>query len=200
MVCLLLVGCGKKTIRHAEGSREGPVVVLGDSLAAGYEMPAGAGFVEVLSQRLGVPLENLGKNGVTTAESLPRLGEEVLPLKPSLVIIQLGGNDALQKIDPKVTRENLSQMIETVQAQSIPVMLLGVRGGLMSDGFAGMYSELASKYETAYVPDLLDGILTNPRLKHDSIHPNAEGHQALANKVEPELRRVLKAIGKVKDS
>ena len=176
------------------------MVILGDSLAAGYEMPKGAGFVEVLSQRLGLEIENLGQNGATTAESLPRVAKEVLPLKPSLVIIELGGNDALRKVDPAETRENLAQMIRAVQEQGIPVMLLGVRGGLMSDRFDEMFDGLVSEFQTAYVPDLLDGILTHPELKHDNIHPNAKGHQALADKVEPELRRVLLAIGKVKDS
>lgn len=187
-------------MRHAQGVRSGPVVILGDSLAAGYEMPQGSGFVELLAQRTGVDIVNLGEKGATTADSLPRVEEEVLPLKPALVIIQLGGNDALQRIDPEKTKENLVKMITAVQAEGVPVMLLGVRGGLMSDKYAAMFSELAARYETAYVPDLLDGILTRPELKHDNVHPNAKGHQALADKVEPELRRVLRAIGKIEGS
>ncbi len=200
MLAIALVGCSQGKIRHSDGHREGPVVILGDSLAAGFEMPKGAGFVEVLSQRLGVEITNLGQSGATTSDSLPRVAQDVLPLKPALVIIELGGNDALRKIDPKTTRANLAQMISEVQAQGVPVMLLGVRGGLMSDGFAGMYEELATEYETAYVSDILEGLLTRPELKHDSIHPNAKGHQRLADKVEPELRRVLQTIGKVKNS
>ena len=200
LFCLLLAGCSRDTVRYADVPREGPVVILGDSLAAGFEMQKGEGFVEVLSQRLNLAIVNLGKSGATTSDSLPRVAEEVLPLKPALVIIELGGNDALQKIDQRVTRENLAQMISSIQAQQIPVMLLGVRGGLMSDSFADMYAELASEYETAYVSDILEGLLTRPEFKHDNIHPNAKGHQRLADKVEPELRRVLQAIGKVKNS
>lgn len=200
LLALLLVGCSQSSVRYAEGVREGPVVILGDSLAAGFEMQKGEGFVEVLSQRLGLEIVNLGKSGATTTDSLPRVAEEVLPLKPALVIIELGGNDALRKVDPTVTRQNLARMVSSIQAQGIPVMLIGVRGGLMSDKFAEMYTDLVSEYETAYVPDILGGILTSPDLRHDNIHPNAKGHQRLADKVEPELRRVLQAIGKVKNS
>lgn len=192
VLCLgLLAGCGGGKVKHAGASREGPVVILGDSLGAAYGVPEEEGFVALLGARLGRPLVNLSRSGATTAQALERFEGEVLPTRPALLLLQLGGNDALQRVDPIKTRENLSQMIAAAQAQGIPVILLGVRGGLLSDTFEEMYEGLAKEYETGYVSNLLDGILTRPELKLDSVHPNAQGHRLIADRVEPELRRVL---------
>lgn len=171
------------------------MVIVGDSLAAGYGVGENEGFVSLLSKRLGIPIANISTSGITTADALPRVKEEVLPLKPALVMLELGGNDALQRVDPAATRENLATMIKAIQADGIPVIVIGVRGGVISDDYAKMYEELATEYQTGYVPDLLDGILTHPELKLDSVHPNAKGHATLADKVEPELRRVWNAVG-----
>jgi acyl-CoA thioesterase-1 len=195
VLALLLAGCSAAGVRYAEGKREGPVVVLGDSLAAGYGVEKGQGFVDLLGKRTGIPLRNLSTTGITTADSVKRIKEEVLPLEPSIVILELGGNDALQRVDPATTRANLARMIEELQAEKIPVILLGVRGGLMSDDLAGVYQSLAEKYQTGYVPDILDGVFSHPELKIDSVHPNARGHAMLADRVEPELRRVWQAVG-----
>ena len=171
------------------------MVILGDSLAAGYGVEKGEGFVWLLNKRLGITITNLSTSGITSGDSLARVKDEVLPLKPALVMLELGGNDALQKVDPARTRENLATMIKEIQAEGIPVILIGVRGGVFSDDFAEMYEGLAEELETGYVPDLLEGILTHPELKLDSVHPNARGHVMLADKVEPELRRVWEAVG-----
>jgi acyl-CoA thioesterase-1 len=170
------------------------VVILGDSLGAGYGVKEEEGFVALLGQRLGISITNLCRSGITTAESVPRVKEEVLPLKPALVMLELGGNDALQQVDQAKTRENLAAMIREIQAEGIPVILIGVRGGVVSDDYEGMYEGLAREYETGYVADLLDGVLTSPELKLDHIHPNAKGHIRLADRVEPELRRVWQAV------
>ena len=171
------------------------MVILGDSLGAGYGLEKGEGFVWLLDKRLGITIINLSTPGINTASSLSRVKEEVLPLKPALVMLELGGNDALQKVQPARTRENLAAMIKEIQAEGVPVILLGVRSGVFSDRYAEMYEGLADEFQTGYVPDLLDGILTHPELKLDSVHPNARGHVKLADKVEPELRRVWQAVG-----
>jgi acyl-CoA thioesterase-1 len=195
VVALLIGGCSSPRVRHAEGKREGPVVFLGDSLGAGYGVGQDEGFVSLLEKRLGITITNLSQSGITTGDSLPRVKEEVLPLDPALVVIELGGNDALQRVDPAKTRENLASIIKEVQAQGIPVILIGVRGGVISDDYADLFEGLAAEYETGYVADLLDGILTRPELKLDSVHPNAKGHVKLADRVEPEMRRVWASIG-----
>ncbi len=181
-------------MKFADQKRQGPIVVLGDSLAAGYELQDNEGFVALLSQRLGLDLVNLSVSGATTTDSLPRVAKEVLPLKPSLVIIELGGNDVLRKLDVAVTRENLQSMIDQIHATQTPVMILGVRGGVLSDKFADLFDSLAADNGLAYVPNILEGILTSPSLRVDNVHPNAEGHKVIADRVEPTLRALVEKM------
>ena len=194
LALLVVVGCSSK-VKFTDKTRSGPVVVLGDSLAEGYQLEPEDSFVSILAERLDVEIVNLGKKGATTEESLPRVKAEVLPLDPSLVVIELGGNDVLQKVDQAKTRDNLQSMIDQVHAEKIPVLMLGVRGGLMSDKYEDMFEELVSQNEVAYVPDILDGILTSPGLRIDSIHPNKEGHKLIADRVEPVLGKLVDQLG-----
>lgn len=196
LLLLFLAGCSSE-VKFADKTKSGPVVILGDSLAAGYELEKKESFVAVLSERLGTEIVNLGLKGATTADSLPRVAKEVLPLKPSLVIIELGGNDALQKIELDLTRQNLQKMIDEVHQTETPILILGVRGGLMSDKFADMFEDLSSTNNLAYVPNILEGILTSPTLRIDNIHPNAQGHIVIADRVEPVLKPLLEKIGKI---
>lgn len=194
-LCLaLLAGCSGQKVRHADAKKDGPVVMLGDSLGAGFELRPEEGFVALLGQRLGISIVNLSKSGSTTEQALPRIKAEVLPLKPSLVMLELGGNDALQRVERAKVRENLATMIKELHAEGIPVILLGVRGGLLRDGYEGMFESLAEEYETGLVADILDGVLSDPSLKIDHIHPNAKGHIKLADRIEPELRRVWEQV------
>lgn len=184
-------------MRYTDRPRSGPVVILGDSLAAAYELPAEQGFVALLSERLGTEIVNLGVSGQTTGSSLERLADEVLPLQPSLVILQLGGNDALQKIDREITESNLEAMVHRLHDERIPILVLGIRGGVVSDSYASMYRDLVRREGLGYVPNILEGILSNPSLRIDHIHPNAAGHERIADRVEPELRRLLERIEKL---
>jgi acyl-CoA thioesterase I len=191
----LLCGCGSGKVKFADQKRSGPIVVLGDSLAAGYQLQEGESFVDLLGKRLKVEMVNLGVSGATTGDSLPRVAEEVIPLKPALVIIELGGNDALQKLDLEVTRKNLQSMVDQLHANQTPVLVLGVRGGVLSDKFADLFEELASENQLAYVPNILEGILTSPTLRVDNVHPNADGHKLIADRVEPTLRKLVQQLG-----
>ncbi|MGE0494792.1 MAG: arylesterase [Vulcanimicrobiota bacterium] len=195
-VCLLfLVGCHHE-VAHLNRS-EGPVVILGDSLAAGTGAAPGEGFVDLLEQRLGVEIVNRGVPGNTTAQGLARLERDVLRLKPALVIVELGGNDVLQKVDPQQTFANLEKIIEAIQANDVPVLLLGIRGGLVKDRFASEFRRLARAKQAALVENIMEGVLTQPGLKADPIHPNAAGYRVLADRVEPTLKRLLQQIGKL---
>lgn len=182
-------------MRNADRPRQGPVVVLGDSLGAGYGVARGEGFVEILGSRLSIEIVNLSQSGITTETSRPRIASEVLPLNPSLVILQLGGNDALRKVPLAQTRSHLAAMIEELQAAGLPVIVLGVRGGVLSDAYEGLFEGLVEEYKTGYVSDILQGILTRADMKVDHIHPNAQGHLRIADRVEPELRRVWSLLG-----
>lgn len=194
-VCLFC-GCGGPKIKYLKRG-DGPVVIIGDSLAAGFGAPEGEGFVDELERRLGVEIINKGIKGHTTVQGMARLQKDVLELNPSLVMLELGGNDALQKLDVNQTFVNLGEMINRIHAQEVPVLLLGVRGGIMSDKYAGRYEELARQKGVAVVPNIVEGLLTQPAYKFDAIHPNAAGYEKVADRIEPVLKPMLEAVGKL---
>ncbi len=177
--------------------RPGPIVVLGDSLAAGVGSKGQkGGFVAILSQRLGVEIVNRGVSGDSTADGLKRLDADVLALKPALVILELGGNDFLRRMDPDRTFANLEALIRRSQDSGAAVLVLGVRGGLLRNRGQNRFREVAERNQAAYVPDLLEGIFAHPALMADAIHPNDAGHQQIARRLDPILRRLLKRMGR----
>lgn len=173
----------------------GPVAVLGDSLSAGVEIPSEATYVSLTAKNLGIEIVNLSIPGLTTAGALPMVEKEVLPLKPRLVVVELGGNDALQRVETSKTRDNLQSIIEQLHAEKIPVLLIGVKGGLVRDPFEEMYEDLAKRNDTAYVSNILEGILGRSELLVDQFHPNAKGHELMAARVGPVLKKLLEQQG-----
>lgn len=167
------------------------VVAFGDSLVEGVGANGGGGFVSIVSSRLGIDIVNKGKAGDTTEMGLARI-DEVLAEDPGVVILLLGGNDALRRVPKETTFQNLSTMIERFQAAGAVVVLLGVRGGILGDGYKEEYDTLAKKYHTAYVSNVLDGLIGDARYMYDGIHPNDIGYQMVADRVVPVLARVLR--------
>ncbi len=169
------------------------IIAFGDSLTAGEGVAASETYVAELSRRLGVQIVNAGVSGDTTAQALERLAPLLAEYpRPKLAIIMLGGNDFLQQRPMAETALNLSRIIEAFQAHGAVVVLVGVRGGIFSDAFAPEYERLSRVYKTAYVPNVLAGIIGDPRLRVDTIHPNAKGHLKMAERLEPVLRSLLK--------
>jgi acyl-CoA thioesterase-1 len=144
----------------------------------------------VLSRQIDEPIVNLGVRGDTTADALQRL-DQVVAQDPQVVIVLFGGNDYLQQIPTAETFANLNQIITTIHDAGAVVILLGVRGGLLRDGYKGEYTDLAQSLGTAHVPDVLDGLIGSPDLMSDPIHPNDAGYQIIADKVEPVLRELV---------
>lgn len=169
------------------------LIALGDSLTFGEGVQPSENYVSVLSSKLGVPIVNAGVSGDTTAMALARLPDilEKYP-HPKLVIVMLGGNDFLQRLSKEETYGNLSKIIAIIQARGAIVLLVGVRGGIFTDSFADEYGKLAKEYKTAYVPNILKGILGKPELLADTIHPNAKGHAKMAEKLEPVIEKLIK--------
>jgi len=171
-------------------SRGTNIIAFGDSLIAGVGSTEGSDFVSLLSRRLGQPIQNLGKSGDTTITALTRLNE-VLANDPKIVLILLGGNDYLGKIDKTVTFQNLGMMIEAIQNDGAIVVVLGVRGGLLKDNYESDYKELAQKYGAAYVSNVLANLIGRSDLMSDTIHPNDNGYKIIADKVYPVLVKLI---------
>lgn len=177
--------------------KSGPIVVLGDSLSFGFGAESNHGYIGVLQKRLNLEIINKGVSGDTTKQGLDRLQRDVLDLKPGLVIVELGGNDFMQKVPLEETFANLDQIISRVQAQQTPVLLVGVQSGLFGDKAADKYKKLADQRHTGLVANAMGNILTQPDLKSDAIHPNDKGYEVMADRVEPELRRMLHKMGRI---
>ncbi len=166
------------------------IIAFGDSLVKGVGSTSDNDFVSVLSRKIERPIINLGTSGDTTADALKKV-KSVLMLDPKIVIILVGGNDFLQQVPPETTFANLRQIVTQIQSHGSAVLLLGVRGGFITDIYAEEYEKIARQLRTGYVPNVLDGLLGNKSLMYDTIHPNDAGYQIIADKIEPVLADML---------
>ncbi len=194
VIALLLCGCAKAEVKFLT-PHQGPVVVIGDSLSVGVgaDRPD-EGYVALLEKRLGVKIVNKGISGNTTGDGLARLEDDVLAQKPGLVIIELGGNDFLRKAEPAEVFANLEKMIDRIQAQEVPVLLLGIQSSVLRDQHEADFRALAERKGTAYVPNIVADVAGNQALKADPIHPNSAGYVTVADRIEPELRKLVEAV------
>jgi len=180
------------------------VLAFGDSLTAGYGLDRADALPVHLQRGLeragyeGISIVNAGVSGDTTAGGVTRLAWTLKRQNPDYVILALGGNDMLRAIDPAATEKNLRNMLETLKAAGIPVLLAGMRApASMGPEFAGayerMYASLAKEYEAVYYPFILDGVAMNPAYnQRDGVHPNVEGIKIIAAKMLPYLEQLLK--------
>jgi len=182
------------------------VVALGDSLTAGYQLPASAAFPAVLEKELkasGVPVEiaNAGVSGDTASQGLARLDWSV-PDGTDAVIVALGANDALRGLDPAGTRRALDQIVSRLKARGIAVMLAGMYAprNLGADyirSFDSIYPELAAKYGVPLYPFFLDGIVGDPKYNlSDRMHPNPEGVRIMVSRILPAVQAFLGSLAK----
>lgn len=167
----------------------GEIIALGDSLIEGVGATEGNDLVSLLSAELGEPIKNFGRSGDTTESALNRIQEIFKESSnPKIAIILLGGNDFLRKVPKEETFKNLGQIIDEFQKRGAAVLLLGIRGGVLSDSFEKEFEILQKTHQTAYVPNVLKGLLGDSRYMYDSIHPNNAGYQKIAEKVAPTLK------------
>ena len=177
------------------------LMVLGDSLTAGYGLPEKDAFTVRLQAALeqngiDATVINAGVSGDTTAGGLARIGW-ALSDKPTHAIVELGANDALRGIDPKTTRRNLDAIIKRLQAAGVRVMLAGMYappnwGREYEADFRSIYPDLARKYGIGLYPFFLDGVAARPDLNQaDGIHPNEKGVAVIVERIMPSVRRLL---------
>lgn len=199
---LLGLGLTLPGLVHAAASTN-TILVLGDSLSAGYGVKVDATWVALLEQRLakqgyGYRVVNASISGETTGGARSRLPRALELHKPAVVIIELGGNDGLRGLPLKQVRGNFEYLIETSQAAQAKVVLVGMRmppnyGAEYANSFHALYGELAKKYDVPLVDFFLDGVAVNDTLMQaDGIHPNATAQPKLLDNLWPALSKVLK--------
>ena len=185
-------------------SRERPVIlVVGDSLSAGYGVAVDATWVALLQRRLpeqgyGYRVVNASISGDTTGGALSRLPRALELHKPAIVILELGGNDGLRGLPLKQVRANFETMLSQTQAIGAKPLLVGMRmptnyGPDYADGFHKLYGELAAKYRVPHIDFFLDRVALDPKLMQaDGIHPTAQAQPILLDNVWPKLKPLLK--------
>jgi acyl-CoA thioesterase-1 len=177
--------------------------MLGDSITAGYGLPAQAALPNQLHlaiQKLGVPniVRAAGVSGDTTAGGLARVDFSVQK-DTEVAVIALGANDLLQGLDPKRTRANLDGIIRRLQSRRIGVVLAGIQapaevGGGYARDFNAVFPALAKAHRVPLYPNLIAGVARNPSLNQaDGIHPNARGAAIIAARLAPVVARALGA-------
>jgi len=180
------------------------IVVLGDSLSAGLGLSASAAFPARLQKALkdkGIEADmiNAGVSGDTTSGGRDRLDWSV-PEGTEAVILELGANDALRGIDPKVTRAALTEILTRLQARKIAVLLCGMLappnyGADYSARFNAIYPDLAKTFSVPLYPFFLEGVATNAKLNQaDGLHPTAEGIDMIVKNILPAVEAFLGPI------
>lgn len=192
-VVILVAVAGYFFLRGGEPERQiknNTIVAFGDSLVVGYGATSSNDFVSVLSREIGMPIENFGKNGDTSADALARV-DTVLARDPGLVILLIGGNDFLKKVPIETTDKNIKSIVSQFVENDTVVVLVAVRGGLLSDPFAPMYASIAKDYDLIYVPNILNGLFGNNTYMFDAIHPNDAGYTRIAERLEDVVAPLL---------
>lgn len=173
-------------------SRGSTVIAFGDSLTAGYGASPGDEYPSRLAEMLGRDVINAGVSGDTTDGALSRLGRDVLTRDPRIVIVGLGGNDFLRGIPIAATEQNLREIIRRLQGAGAMVVLLGFRFPSLTSSYEAMYARVAEEEGCLFIPDLLDGILSDPGLRSDAIHPNARGYRLMAERVSGPVGKLIR--------
>jgi len=177
------------------------IVALGDSLVAGFGLPQDQSFPAQLEAALtargsAVRVVNAGVSGDTARAALQRL-DWALPDDADAVIVELGGNDALQGLPPEATKAALAEIIEKVQARGLPVLLAGMEaprnlGPEYVEAFGAMYPALADQYGVILYPFFLEGAALNAELmQKDGIHPNGKGVAVMVENILPKVEALL---------
>lgn len=188
---------------QAAGPRR--IVVLGDSLSAEYGLQRGQGWVALLEQRLAsekrpYAVVNASISGDTTSGGRARLPALLKQSPPQVLIIELGGNDALRGLPLASTRDNLLAMTRAAKAAGAKVLLLGMQlppnyGASYGREFAGLFEQVAKDEKTALLPFLLKGVADRPDAESwfqaDRIHPLAKAHPLMLDLVWPVLKPLL---------
>lgn len=199
----LILVAGATLLPPAARADDPPVVmVLGDSLSAGYGMDTDQSWTALLQQRLTEQgyeyrVVNASISGETSEGGRTRIDELVARLAPRLVIVELGGNDGLRGLPPDRTRGNLTAIVETAQAAGAAVALLGMRippnyGRRYTRAFAGTFKDVADATGVPWIEFFMDGVALDARLmQDDGIHPNAQAQPVLLDNAWPAIRQAL---------
>lgn len=173
-------------------TKSGPIIFFGDSLTAGVGADPGEDFPSVVTEKLNLKnAVNAGVSGDTTESALQRLKTDVLDKNPSLVVVELSGNDFLQQKPSEETFTNLDSIVGQIKETGASVLLVHIRFPLKTKSYEDGFKKIAKKYNVAVVWNSLDRVTGDPKLMSDSIHPNTFGYKIMAERISKSLKKLL---------
>lgn len=190
VVTLGVVFWPKPHVRNLD-SRGTAVIAFGDSLTQGYGASEADAYPARLSRMVGTEVVNAGVSGDTTESALQRVDEDVVSRSPRIVLVGLGGNDFLRHAPIATTEANLRAIVKKIQGAGAMVVLLGFEFPSLGPSYAKMYERIADEEECLLIEDVLDGVLNDPKLKSDEIHPNGAGYALMAERIEGPLEKLI---------
>ena len=179
------------------------ILILGDSISAGYGLQPQQGWVTLLQKRLEQQypkqhqVVNASVSGETTSGALARLPKLLATYKPNIVVIELGGNDGLRGQPPQMIQKNLARLVEQSQKAKAKVVVFGMKippnyGKAYSQAFENNYQVLSQQYKVKLLPFFMQGVAGHKNLmQQDQIHPNAKAQSILLNNAYPLIKANL---------
>ena len=191
--CLLLLGflvsCSNSSPTLSQLPDDAVILAFGDSLTSGIGAPPGSSYPEILESLIKRKVIKSGIPGETSGEGLVRLPSELATHRPKLVLLCLGGNDLLRRMDLEKTASNMSRMVQMIRNSGAEVLLIGVPKPGLVLSTARFYKTISEDMEVPLEGSLLPDILAESKLRSDPIHPNGEGYQRLAEGLADFLRK-----------
>ena len=191
LICLVFLSACSPSIKNID-SQGKAIVCLGDSITYGVGSDEGGDYPSSLKQILGEDVINSGVPGDTSAGMLNRLETDVIEHNPYLVIIEIGGNDFLNNVPEDETLKNIERAIDRIQGKGAIVALCDISSSFIFRKYKDGYKKLAKRTKSVFVPGLLTGILENPSLKYDQIHPNSQGYNIIAQRIYKAIKPYIK--------
>lgn len=167
------------------------LICFGNSITAGTGTKKEYSYPSLLKKKLSIPVINAGVSGDTTAQALKRIEEDVLQRNPQIVIIELGGNDFLGNVPEEETINNLSKIVTKVQKAGAIAVLVEIKTGFFKNKYGDDLRRIAEDKKALLIPNILEGILSNPELKSDRIHPNKKGYKMIAERILKKIKPLL---------
>jgi lysophospholipase L1-like esterase len=185
----LLTGCGERVPRVAAVAADEVIVAFGDSLTYGTGAAESESYPAVLAQLIGRKVVRAGVPGEVTAQGLARLPQVIDEHRPALMIVCLGGNDMLRRVEEAQVRKNLAEIVRTIRARGIGVVLVGVPKPALITSAPAFYGEVAKEFGIPYEGTVVTEVLYQLEMKADPIHPNAKGYRRMAEAIAELLKK-----------
>jgi len=178
----LSAGCVDFNIRNLNSSGKN-IICFGDSLTAGYGVEQGRSYPVTLASLTSFNVINAGLSGDNTREALLRLKTDVLDKEPVIVIVEFGGNDLLGKLPFEETLKNMGEIVDRSQEAGAMVAIVDISAELFMEEYRQAFRSLAREKGVIFIGRAMEGIITDPALKSDYMHPNSYGYKIMAHRI-----------------